>query len=172
MNACPPGAPCHTKNSQQLRDANYRYELERDAHLQLRERFDNLTKAYVALNQQHNLVVEQSRNGHAAYRELESKYRKSQDDLNRARRDYQHLNQFLGQERGRLDARLDCVLQTAGVLTQSLCSFLVDRPPDCSAEDKQVLKGECEALKAALAKQREMHTFQAFGGGRMPWCPP
>ena len=174
MNACPPGAFCHAKNeenSQQLRDLNYRYSVERGAHLQLKQRFDTLSKAYVALNQQHNLLVEQNRNGAASYRELESKYRKSQDDLSRARLDYEHLNQFLGQERGRLEARVDCVLQTAGVLTQSLCSFLVDHPPNYSAEQKQDLKGECEALRAALAKQREMHTLQAFGRGGVPWCP-
>ena len=173
MNACPPGALCHTKNEeilQQLRDLNYRYNLERSAHVQLRQKFDNLSKAYVAVNQQHNLLVEQNRNGAASHRELESKYRKLQDDLNRARLDYEHLNRFLGQERGRSEARLDCVLQTAGVLTQSLSSYLVDHPPNYSAEQKQDLKGECEALKATLAKQREMHTLQTFGGGQMPWC--
>ena len=72
-----------------------------------------------------------------------------------------------------MDARLNGVLETTRMLAQSLCYFFVDHPSKYSAEQKQDLKGECDALKRALVKQREMHSLQAFGGvqGGMPWWP-
>ena len=72
-----------------------------------------------------------------------------------------------------MDARLNSVLETTRMLAQSLCDFFVDHPSKYSAEQTQDLQRECDALKCALVKQREMHSLQASGGvqGGTPWWP-
>ena len=137
-----------------LRDANSRYDGERKTRLQLEGKTANISQQYVGLNQQHNILAERYRIGDQAYRELEKAYRHSQAELSHSQQNGRNLRRYLDCERGRIDQSLD----TTRMLAQSLQVSLMDKS-EVSEEQRQEVREEMEALKAALVKEREKHAL-------------
>jgi len=151
INQCPPGASCYGRLKDlftQLQDTQSRYDEERTACFQLKEKFDRLNQQHACLNQQLRVAVGQCRTGTKAFDDLQTAYHQQQDLLNRVYQE-RHISQSWNRERGRLDVFPNLIWETTKTLAQLLSFFLADQPLECSDDLRQDLRNVCEALKNA-----------------------
>lgn len=183
MNACPPGALCHSRIeniAQQLRDTAVQRDMGQNALHQLNQKYDKLSRQNIDLSQEYNVTAEHRRRGDAAYRELEKAFKQIQASFSGAVQDCQNMQTRLEQQRmsvQQADARLDHILSTTRMLGQSLYFLTIDKsdlPDDQKRKQKgldyadikierDLLRVERDELQTALAKERERNASGGFG---------
>lgn len=170
---CHPNASCHAEVEDlehQLKDATRRHDSERSARLHLTQSYEKLSQQNMDLKQQNYAKSEACRKGNAAYRDLEKAYKQVQCSLGLVHQERQCLQGRLEQERiyvQQADARLDHLLRTTRMVTQTLYLHTIDKsdPPDEKKREEKkldyaavylerdLLQIDCEELKACLSKE-------------------